>query len=488
MNTPAEPARLSRRDFLKSSAALAALGMGAAPFARAGGGSPQAKTPMNIIYIHCHDAGRYLSPYGYAVPAPNLDAFAAGAVTFRQAFCNAPTCSPSRAALLTGVTAHQAGMLGLAHRGFSLANEEEHLCRFLARHGYQTALCGVQHEWDYSLTPPYEAVIPQIGEENRKNPENDLQIARAAAAWLRERKDPRPLFLAAGFYYPHRVFPEPDPRFPADRAPAPAPLPDNAVIRGDMAAYQTAAWWMDKAFGEVWKALQETGLDQNSLILFTTDHGIAFPKMKASLTDHGMGVAFIVKAPGQAAAGAARDEMVSHLDFFPTVCDYAGLPVPERCLGRSLRPLLEGRPGAAGAEEVFAEVNYHAGYEPKRAVRTARYKYIRNFELEHHPLLANIDPGPSKDWMIQEKLLGGPVPGEELYDLWADPNETRNLAGDPAHRAALEDMRGRLERWMKKTSDPLLEGHVPAPPGARVAPRGAVSPRETAPAQTGPAD
>ncbi len=427
---------------------------------------------MNIIYIHCHDAGRYLSPYGEAVCTPNLGAFAGGAMNFRQAYCNAPTCSPSRAALLTGVTAHQAGMLGLAHRGFQLRDNEDHLCPFLASHGYETALCGIQHEWAYPGPPPYEKIIPQEGVENREDVENDLKIGRAAASFLRTRRDPRPLFLSVGFYYPHRILPPADERFPSGQAPVPPPLPDNGVVREDMAAYQTAAWWMDKAFGEVWSALKETGLADNSLIIFTTDHGIPFPKMKANLTDHGMGVTFLLKAPGQKVGRC--DAMVSHLDYFPTVCDYAGLPVPERCLGRSLRPLAEEAEGATGAEEVFAEVNYHAGYEPKRAIRTAQHKYIRNYELEYHPALANIDPCPTKTWMLANGLLRGPVPEEELYDLAEDPDETRNLAGSPAHAAVLEDMRARLNRWMKRTEDPLLAGPVPAPAGAIVDPPDAV--------------
>lgn len=436
---------------------------------------------MNIIYIHCHDAGRYLSPYRPEILTPNLNSFAGEAVVFTQAFCNAPTCSPSRAALLTGMTAHQAGMLGLTHRGFALNSDEDHLCRFLARHGYETALCGVQHEWPFEgKVPPYETIIPQVGTEDREELENDLNIARAAAAFLHSREDGedcddggrshtlRPLFLAVGFYYPHRILPSAEDRFLSDKTPLPSPLPDSPSVRGDMAAYQTAAWWMDQAFGVLWQAIKETGLTENSLILFTTDHGIPFPRMKANLTVHGTGVTFLLKAPGQAVTRC--DGLVSHLDYFPTVCDYAGLSVPPTCVGRSLRPLLEGHPGASGAGEVFGEVNFHAAYEPKRSLRTTQFNYIRNYETELHPALANIDPSPSKDWMLEQGLLPYPVPVEELYDLSQDPEETRNLVDSPDYAGALADMRTRLDRWMQETNDPLLQGPITPPAGSRLEP------------------
>ncbi len=146
------------------------------------------------------------------------------------------------------------------------------------------------------------------------------------------------------------------------------------------------------------------------------------------------------------------------------------IPIPTRCLGSSLRPFLENHPDAAGAEEIFAEVNYHAGYEPKRAIRTSGHKYIRNYELPYHPAMANIDPSPTKSWMLENEQLPYEVPGEELYDLMADPSETHKLAGSAAHAGVLSEMRERLERWMRKTDDPLLNGPIPAPPGARIEP------------------
>ena len=100
----------------------------------------------NILYMHTHDSGRYWSPYGHAVPAPNLMRLADDSTLFRHCYSAAPTCSPSRAALLTGMSPHACGMTGLAHRGFRLNDYSRHLAPFLGRQGYRTALCGIQHE------------------------------------------------------------------------------------------------------------------------------------------------------------------------------------------------------------------------------------------------------------------------------------------------------------------------------------------------------
>lgn len=101
---------------------------------------------MNIIYMHTHDSGRYLEPYGYAIPTPNLMQLAREGVLYRNAYCAGPTCSPSRAALVTGMMPHSNGMIGLAHRGNSLTRPETHMAQYFGAQGYETVLSGIQHE------------------------------------------------------------------------------------------------------------------------------------------------------------------------------------------------------------------------------------------------------------------------------------------------------------------------------------------------------
>jgi arylsulfatase A-like enzyme len=423
----------------------------------------------NIVYLHSHDTGRMIQPYGLAVSTPNLQRLAAEGRLFRRAFCAAPTCSPSRAALLTGQSAHSSGMLGLAHRGFRLRDPREHLVHTLAGRGYHTSLCGVQHVAKDAADIGYDRILDVPGR-------SATDIGLAAAAFLRNAP-PTPFFLDVGFFETHREFPDlaegPDPAF----VRPPAPLPDVPAVRDDAARYSASAQALDRGIGNVLDALSAAGLDDNTLIIYTTDHGPAFPGMKCNLTDHGIGVALILRGPGGFRGCRPVDAMVSHIDLFPTLCDLTGAPHPAWLQGRSLLPLVEGATEEIH-DAIFAEVTYHAAYEPQRAVRTPRYKYIRRYGARQAPVLPNCDDGPSKDYWLAHGWAERPIPDEQLYDLVFDPNEANNLAGHPEAAQTLEAMRRRLDAWMEATADPLLRGDVPAPPGAQVNDPGGLSPRE----------
>lgn len=424
---------------------------------------------MNIVYLHCHDAGRYVSPYGYAIPTPSLQKFAVEGTLFRKAFCCGPTCSPSRAALLTGESPHESGMLGLAHRGFSLSHPERHLASYLSANGYLTALSGIQHEFGGGVPLPYDRHLQEEG--------SDENTAKAAAAFLAEEHD-RPFFLSCGFFAPHRPFPDdPDPDIDLRFLQVPTPLPDDPVTRRDAACYMTAVRNMDAALGIVLEALTDSGRIKDSLVIITTDHGPAFPQMKCQLFDDGIGVLLLMDFPGNPSAGTTVDALVSHLDVFPTICDLAGLPLPVWLEGKSIRPVLEGSVPEINAE-IFSEVSYHAGYEPQRCIRTLRYKLIMHFEEGSHPHPVNVDDCPSKELLRDAGLFSRLRPEIQLYDLLLDPHERCNLVEDPEFRFVRKELEDRLHLWMKTTNDPLLKGLIPPPPGAKVNPRGQYSPRE----------
>ena len=423
----------------------------------------------NILYLHSHDTGRYVRPYGFGVPTPNLQRLAEQGVLFRQAFCTNPTCSASRSGLLTGQWPHNNGMTGLAHRGWQLNDYGHHVVRALRSHGYHTALCGMQHEAD----DRHGDAARTIGYQEHLTAREDGGDGRdtwadRAGEWL-EGAPPEPFFLSAGFVETHREFPEPacdcpetDPRFTRP----PLPLPDTPETRRDMAAFNTTARTLDTKMGKVLDALDRSGLAGRTLVICTTDHGIAFPRMKCNLEDSGIGVMLIMRGPGGFSGGRAVEGMVSHLDVFPTVCDCLGIEPPPWLQGVSFMPLVRGEAQEV-REEVFAEVNWHAAYEPLRAVRTRRWKYIKRYDGRTRPVLPNCDDSPSKDvWMAHGWADRAPA-AEALYDLVFDPNEVNNLARDPAHAHVLADMRARLQRWMEETDDPLLRGPVPAPKGAK---------------------
>lgn len=423
----------------------------------------------NILYIHSHDTGRYIQPYGHAIPTPNLQGLAEQGVLFRRAFCANPTCSPSRAALVTGTYPHQNGMLGLAHRGWYLNNYDEHIIHTLKAAGYKTALSGVQHV-------AHGKRVDEIGyDEVLTGPRGANPTEVAASKFLhRQKGSDRPFFLSVGFTETHRGFPKDNWTASPNHVMPPAPLPDTREIREDMAAYITCAGILDRKMGVVLDALRDAGLWDNTLIVCTTDHGIAFPRMKCNLHDTGIGIMLIMRGR-PFTGGRAVDGLASHVDVVPTICDVAGVDAPERCEGVSLVPLATGKSESV-RDEIHAEMNYHASYEPMRCVRTDRYKYIKRFDERDKPVLPNCDQSPSKELVMEAGWY--PYEKEMLFDTFLDPHETNNLMNDPGCAKVLADMQARLMRWQEATNDPILDGPIPAPATAVVNDIDGVSPQE----------
>ncbi len=433
------------------------------------GQAAEAGGQPNILYIHSHDTGRYIQPYGFDVPTPNLQKLAGQGILFRHAFNAAPTCSPSRASLLTGHSPHNNGMLGLAHRGFSLNDYRQHILHTLRPHGYRSTLIGVQHIARDPTVIGYDEIVQTAGV-------HVAQVAPAAVQFLKQ--SPRqPFFLDIGFFETHREFHPPGPQEDERFCKPPVPVPDAPATRRDMAAFKASARVLDQGVGDILNALEAAGLAGNTLVIATNDHGVPFPAMKCNLTVHGTGVALIMRGPGEFKGGQVSNAMVSHLDLYPTICELLHIEKPVWLQGKSLLPLIHGQVEELH-DELFAEVNYHAAYEPKRAVRSRRWNYIRRFGDREHPVLPNCDDSPSKDLWLKSGWRHQLIPREQLFDVIFDPNETRNLAGDLTFAKALGEMRDRLEAWMKRTDDPLLRGPLKAPAGAVLNDPDGTSPQE----------
>jgi N-sulfoglucosamine sulfohydrolase len=417
------------------------------------------KTPPNILYLHSHDTGRYVQPYGHPVPTPNIQHLADQGILFRKAFCATPTCSTSRACLLTGQYGHNNGMLGLAHRGWSLNDYHQHIVHTLREAGYYSVLIGEQHIAKQPEAIGFDRVV-------KIETTHVESVAPVAMATLAEPL-PEPFFLSVGFFETHRDWLNPPSLRDALYSLPPANLPDTPETRADMASYKASARTLDQGVGTVLAALEAQGLAENTLIIFTTDHGLAFPGAKATLYDRGLGVMLIMRGPGGFLGGRVNDALVSHLDVYPTLCDLAGVDKPAFVQGHSLLPLVGGETDSL-REELFMEMTWHAAYEPQRAVRSERWKYIRRFGDRERPVLANCDDSPSKSLLLEHGWADRKVPFEHLYDLTFDPNEAANLVDSPDHQTVREELRGKLERWMEETSDPLLHGDPQPPVGAEI--------------------
>ncbi|NJL31697.1 MAG: sulfatase-like hydrolase/transferase [Phycisphaerales bacterium] len=227
------------------------------------------QAPINIVYLHSHDTGRYIQPYGYALQTPHMQKFAEHGVLFRQAFCVGPTCSPSRAGLLTGQSAHSSGMLGLAHRGWGLTDYKQHLLHTLKAQGYHTALAGLQH-----IAHGPECATKVIGYDQAIPWNNSYaQVTDNAITILRERKDKnQPFFLSAGYLLTHRTNKkgesvqwhchEDSPLGDSRYVMPPAPLPDTPITRKDFADFAVSAKRLDDQYGQILQTLEDTGLGQ----------------------------------------------------------------------------------------------------------------------------------------------------------------------------------------------------------------------------------
>jgi len=432
---------------------------------------------MNIVYLHSHDTGRWITPYGHPHPTPNFTRLAEQGVLFENAFTVHPTCSPSRAALLTGRRPQKNGMIGLAHRGARLVDPSQHIASRLCDRGYTTALSGMQHVFrgEQLTQMPYDHVLAEVGVDNVA--EADPAIARAAANFIEQPHD-RPFFLSCGFFSTHRTKGHTDQRFNADASPlgdpdsttVPAPLPDKPQTRSDVADFNVSLDRLDACVGTVLDAIDRSGRAEDTLVICTTDHGVPFPGHKCQLTDDGTGVLLILRGPGFC-GGQRIKPMVTHLDIVPTICEVVGIEVGADLDGKALQPLVKGDVDRLH-EAVFTEVNYHAAYEPMRAVRTEDFLLVRRYgPMAECRVLPNCDPGPSRDALVGAGWDRERLPREALYDVPNDPHGGRDLVGEADVAEAHRDLVQRLDDFLRSTGDPLAkQGHVPPPPGLKTTP------------------
>jgi len=418
-----------------------------------------AKKRINILQFICHDLGRELGCYGNeAIASPNIDALAARGVLFRQHYAAATPCSPARVCQMTGMYCHSAGLMGLTNRGWDTPVERQTIIDYLNAAGYETYHFGLQHERKDGSANRYKHELggpASVQEATSRLMEFLSSDAAKAGPWYAN--------IGTGevhlpFDRAHYTFADPE------KVKVPPYLPDNADVRLELARFHGAIRFMDDWIGRLVEALQRTGLAENTLLIFTTDHGAAFPRAKSTLYDPGIGTALVMLPPESMGIGPrVCDELISNIDVTPTLLEMIGEEIPAAVQGRSFWPLLAGEKYERRGE-IFSEKNFHDCYDPMRCVRTERYKYIRSFE---HDKVRNMAmPQDIRRSIASNELRAdalAPRPPEELYDLQTDPAEENNLAGEAALKNVRDDLAGRLERWMRETND-FLPGPMPTPP------------------------
>ena len=433
----------------------------------------------NILWLIAEDFGPELGCYGTAqVRSPNLDRLAAQGVRYTRAYTTAPVCSPSRSALMTGM--YQTTLGAHNHRshrddGYRLPAGVRLISDRMRAAGYFTAnlrelpaACGFsgtgKTDWNFTVE----------GEPFDSDRWADLA-------------GHQPFFAQVNFQETHRPFHAPQ-RADPGRVVIPPYYPDHPVTRRDWAAYLDAAGELDRKVGRVLEQLEADGLADRTVVVFTADNGQAQVRGEQFCYEEGLHIPLIIQWPDSIPAppnfrpGTVDDRLIEAIDLAPTFLAIAGVAKPWGMQGRVfLGEHAEGpRTYAFGARDRCDETVFRL-----RTVRDDRYRYIRNFT----PDRAFLQPNQYKErsypvWDLlkqldaqgelnpaQRALTAPTMPPEELYDLEADPHEIRNLvtSGDPAHRAALQRLRGVLRRWIEETDD---RGRVLEPPEVAAA-RGA---------------
>ncbi|MFI3283940.1 MAG: sulfatase [Erysipelotrichaceae bacterium] len=422
---------------------------------------------MNIVYINTHDTGRMISPYGENIPTPSLYDLATDGTLFTQAFACGPTCSPSRSSLLTGTYPHQNGMLGLAQRGFELVNPKMHLANHLKVNGFQTAISGIQHEVGWYLDLDVDKV-KELGYENVLTTDSSLykkedlhlwdrENVKTAIEWIQSMDTDKPFFLSYGMHSTHRPYPiEVAENINEDYVSS--KFGSNEILRHDQAQFMTTAQYADQNIKLLIEAIKEKGLYDETIIIFTTDHGVALPYHKCNLSDTGIGVSLIIRHPDYS-RGIILDQLVSQIDIFPTLCELVNIEKPSYLEGKSFATLFEDNKRQIN-NEIFAELNFHTSYEPVRCVRTSRYKYVKYFDGYNHLNLSNVDDSKVKEYLLNHNLSDKTKQMEALYDCVYDQFEKDNLINEPSLQHIVDELRGKLNLHLKTTSDPILQGEL----------------------------
>lgn len=240
-------------------------------------------------------------------------------------------------------------------------------------------------------------------------------------------------------------------------------FPNTPELRADYAAFAQAVERLDDGMGRVFAALEKSGQADNTIVIATTDHAPGFPTYKANVSDKGLGVFLIIRAPGTE-SGLVYEPIVNHLDVFPTICELIGTDMPDWLQGSSLAPALRGDTTPLH-EAIYGEANYHAAYEPQRSLRTAQYRYFERYSERTQPVRPNIDDSASKRYWLSTDPAYSP---RNLYDVIRDPLEQHNLADDPDHADVAHALSTQLHDWQQQVDDPLLTGTLVAPDMAEI--------------------
>ncbi|MDA1236865.1 MAG: sulfatase [Acidobacteria bacterium] len=486
----------TRRAFLQQ------LSVAAAPFAFTSCAS--AAKPPNILFCISDDqsyphAGAYGSRF---VKTPAFDRVAAEGILFQNSFVSTPSCCPSRGSVLSGQDFYRLREASMNHTIWPIENDVPLYTDLLAEAGYHVGfsgkgwgpgnwqLSGREHSPsgpvynDIKLDPPGEFISPIDYAANFEN-------------FLDERQEDAPFCFWAGFIEPHRELDDGigvRNGIQLEDVEVPGFLPDAPEVRGDIADYAFEIEHFDSHLGRMLALLEERGELDNTIVVVTSDNGMAFPRAKASVYEYGAHMPLAIRWGARVAPGRTVDDFISHRDFAPTFLEAAGVSIPADMTGRSLMPILaskdSGQIDPSRDHAVFGIERHFPGSRPDgagypiRAIRTADYLYIRNIPPEATPVgdhpgpswpasdttggFGDTDGGPTKTYIWEHRqdqpryaeMAFAKRPAEELYSVHDDPLDMANRASDPELGGIKTKLSTQLDAYLTATADPRATGNA----------------------------
>lgn len=455
--------------------------------------------PPNILFIIMDDQScEHLGCYGdKAVRTPNIDNLSRQGVKFANAYCAAPSCSPSRAAILTGQDIYrleEGGVLtGILWKKFKV------FPKIMESNGY-TVGCSGKRYWPAILDREgaYSEAVGKVYASKKIEAPDGIQKNDYVANFedfLQQAPKDKPFFFWMGIGEPHIPHPKGlgiRSGIDTSKIRVPAFFPDRPEIRLALADYLAEIEWADKAIGKMIDIVKEKKLLDNTIIVFTSDNGMPFPRAKATLYDAGAKMPMIISWPGHIPASRSISNPASLIDLAPTFLAFAGIDIPDDMTGRSLKNvLLSDKNGTVKNERKFVVTAFekhtlcregNLGF-PRRAINTENWTYIKNYEPDRWPAgsadkvipnwgpYGDIDPSGIKSYFLEHqhdqkiaplfKLCFGKVPAAELYDRKKDPDMIHNLAADPKFRKEVRRLDKMLSQYLKQTKDPRASGLSP---------------------------
>jgi len=418
----------------------------------------QEKQRPNIIMIVPHDLGQHLGSYGVEeVRTPNIDRLASRGVRFSNVYSTSGVCTPGRASLHTGRYPQSNGLMGLSHAPWwwELNEDEKHTAQYLKELGYETHLVGLSHLGE---SPD------RLGYDHRhasgREPEKVVKWTENLISTKR-KKDP-PFFAKVGFHDVHRPFQQGPDR--NNGVYVPPWLKGTKKMKTDLARFQGEIHYLDALVGRIMKTLNRSEISENTLVIFTAEHGIPYPGAKWTARKAGLEVPYIAFQPGtDFSGGKVFDQLMSNVDVLPTLLDYLGARIPDRIQGTSFMGLIRGETDKGPRKYAYGQYTRDMKRDNEsRTVITRKHQliwYASQGRSVDYPVF--VDPHEFAQHRERARTANRHRPFFQLYDLENDPAELHNVASNRPE--VVDRLKNKLRGWMKRVEDPLLDGPMPKP-------------------------